>query len=635
MYYSALSCNNICSANALPKAIPLLIPSSWGVNFIYNPSPKYFNLRLAILLSSILAASPLQPYEPNEDRADLYEQSVQLLLMRWQRGSKKETVDGTLEDEGGISKVLRLSEDQIRKALQKLAFDAHSQQRGVGVRDVPAEIERKEVRDVFTDYLPADVSPQVLIDFLERRSGLLIERDAKVYTFPHRSFQEYLAGCHLVDQDDYEERLLGLAGEDAGWWREVCLFSVGKRKSGGMSAAVNAIENLVLEDAQKVSRRGEREWRLAVLAGLACLEARLPEALAKQKEQPRGKSAVLLERVRGWLVRLVEEGRLSARERAEAGDVLGRLGDPRFDPLRLHLPVLFRGEAEEMAGFVPIPAGKFGMGSREGDEGAYSDEYGNPGPLEIRYDYWMARYPVTAGQYAHFVTAGGYDQPEWWGVTGWSWRRGEYDSHVEDYLKEWLARRPAEKRGEPFGWAEQQRALTRPVTGVSWFEARAYCAWLDRQLREASWFPVPPGYQVRLATEAEWEKAARGGDGRSYPWGNADWDEGKANIEDSKIGHPSAVGMYPDGAAPQKILDLSGNVWEWTLSRYQPYPYQAQALREDSDESAQRTGRGGSWAALHRNARCAYRSWRSPDFFDYGYGDFGFRPVLSLADSGF
>ena len=166
--------------------------------------------------------------------------------------------------------------------------------------------------------------------------------------------------------------------------------------------------------------------------------------------------------------------------------------------------------------------------------------------------------------------------------------------------------------------------------GVSWFEAMAYAAWLDRRLRDEG--KLPHGYVVRLATEAEWEKAARSGDARRHPWGDADWSEDRANIRDSGIGHVTPVGMYPNGATLSGTQDLAGNVWEWTLSRDRDYPYRPDDGRNDADGEGTRVLRGGSWDNIQRIARCAIRDGSGPDLFGDGIG---FRVVVSLADSGF
>ena len=177
------------------------------------------------------------------------------------------------------------------------------------------------------------------------------------------------------------------------------------------------------------------------------------------------------------------------------------------------------------------------MGSRKGDKDVEEDELGNPPQLDIPYRYWIGRYPVTVGQFAAFVDAKGYDSEGLWTERGWAWRHGEWDSTFkDDWLRDWLKQRPAARRGQPMWWDEQRSFPSRPVVGVSWFEAVAYAEWLSARLAERD--QVPEGYRARLPTEAEWEKAARSGDGRRYPWGDQDWSEERANIGDSGIGHP-------------------------------------------------------------------------------------------------
>jgi len=163
-----------------------------------------------------------------------------------------------------------------------------------------------------------------------------------------------------------------------------------------------------------------------------------------------------------------------------------------------------------------VPPGPFWMGSRKGKE-EWSRELGHTEPVDIPYPYYVARYPVTVAQYTEFVAASGYEKPGFWTPTGWTWRQGEYDSRAPDYLQDWLKQRPPEKRDRPFWWDEQQERENHPVMGVSWFEATAYCRWLTEQLRIRDTLAEPlqmllreKGYVVRLPTEAEWEKAARG-----------------------------------------------------------------------------------------------------------------------------
>jgi formylglycine-generating enzyme required for sulfatase activity len=213
-------------------------------------------------------------------------------------------------------------------------------------------------------------------------------------------------------------------------------------------------------------------------------------------------------------------------------------------------------------------------------------------------DYWMARYPVTVGEYRVFIQAGGYAQPGFWSDAGWAWRE-QHD--ITD----------------PRGWDEELWAGgdQLPVVGVSWYEARAYCRWLSEAM----------GRIYRLPAEAEWEKAARGTGGWLFPWGD-EFDAQRCNCRVSGLGHTVPVGRYsPAGDSPYGCAGMAGNVSEWTLSRLRPYPY------ADHDEPhGDRVIRGGSWHSPLLRVRTAARGHNDPWFSDT---DVGFRCVCSSAGS--
>jgi formylglycine-generating enzyme required for sulfatase activity len=160
----------------------------------------------------------------------------------------------------------------------------------------------------------------------------------------------------------------------------------------------------------------------------------------------------------------------------------------------------------------------------------------------------------------------------------------------------------------------------QPVVGVTWFEARAYCAWLS----------AVAGRTYRLPSEVEWEATARGSKGLIYPWGNT-WDAGKANTIEGRVLKPSPVGTYAaaGGLGPFGAEDQAGNVWQWTGSLYLPYPYVGE--RENPEEEGERAVRGGSWYGSQLNARCAYRFGSVPVNF---FISLGFRVVSPGSISG-
>ncbi|MCI5138979.1 MAG: hypothetical protein D3922_11325 [Candidatus Electrothrix sp. AR1] len=315
--------------------------------------------------------------------------------------------------------------------------------------------------------------------------------------------------------------------------------------------------------------------------------ADLPDAGKKLGQRNR----IILARVQQGLKDILIGSRLAATDRVAAGNALARLGDPRFRPDRWFLP------EKDLLGFVEIPAGEFLMGD-DGDKNA------SPQHRVQLERYFIGRYPVTVDQFRCFVTAA---------------------KHT-----------PASLRSlEGIG--------NHPVKYVSWYDAMAYCAWLDQELRHSSDTPTPlaallrKGWQVRLPSEAEWEKAARGEDGRIYPWGNEEADAERANYDKTGVNNTSSVGCFPGGASPYGLQDCAGNVLEWTRSLWgesygKPdfvYPYDpADASREDVDAGGKvlRVIRGWGFWASEADLSCARRS---RDYPDDGSVNWGFRLVLA------
>ena len=155
------------------------------------------------------------------------------------------------------------------------------------------------------------------------------------------------------------------------------------------------------------------------------------------------------------------------------------------------------------------------------------------------------------------------------------------------------------------GYAADTRAFRsgkekHPVNYVSWDDAVAFCKWVSDRSK----------LTVRLPSEAEWEKGARGTDGRIYAWGNQAIDRSRANYVDAKVGDTTAVGKYSSfGDSLYGLQDMIGNVWEWTSSLYKPYPYNANDGRESDSSRDARVLRGGSFSNDDYYVRCAFRNY--------------------------
>jgi len=215
---------------------------------------------------------------------------------------------------------------------------------------------------------------------------------------------------------------------------------------------------------------------------------------------------------------------------------------------------------------VYVGAGPFVMGSDPNDPSSEPDEW--PAHRVVLGGFWIDRTEVTNAQYGLCVAAGACRPP----LHSRRFGRPELEDH--------------------------------PVLGVTWYEAGDYCRWAGR----------------RLPTEAEWEKAARGTDGRAYPWGDGPPSAEVANF-DQLFGETTPVGSFPAGASPYGAFDLAGNAWEWVADTYDDAYYQVSPARDPQGppESVNwRVVRGGSWNTAAGALRSANRFWSFPrrDYFD-------------------
>lgn len=179
----------------------------------------------------------------------------------------------------------------------------------------------------------------------------------------------------------------------------------------------------------------------------------------------------------------------------------------------------------------------------------------------VDHDYWIDQYLVTNEKYLAFVLADGYVNQAYWSPEGWRWK-------AENSIT------------RPVYWDDSKRNKPdHPVVGVSYYEVEAYAKWARK----------------RLPTEQEWEKAARGKDGRQYPWGE-EFDNEKCNSYESGLGHTTPITQYPNGASPYGCYDMAGNVWEWCADLY-------------DETNCQRVSRGGSWDTDPDYLRASSRNW--------------------------
>jgi len=519
-------------------------------------------------------------YELPDSRVMVYKQCVDLLLETW---NTKRSISGG-EQPRNILSELNVPRARIDQALYEIAFEARK-----GSDDASAGlVTEKLISGVMTEYLRDIEKVGVFLDYCQKANGLLMLQgivtspgsDAiprRVYTFPHLTFEEYLAGRYLDGQGGKKVRMLLDQAHDR--WREVTklLAEYLCFESADRGRMNDILEALSSPFPQKPS---DEDWRALWLAGelLTLYQRAFP------------KSSPFEDEITANLRKLLVVAALTPRERAEAANILDELG---YQPDDLYSFVAISGEQPTLS---KVEGAAFSIG----------------------------KYPVTSGQYRRFVEAPDFAKKEYWvdfpkfagpmqnyagisdwGEAGWEWLQRNWDENKKVYPLVEIARAGV------------------PVVMISWYEANAYCKWLQAhwaELPEAEKNPRLKPMLIRLPTESEWIAAAGGAEPADrYPWdktGEMTQEKTeilrRTNVGESGIGRTTSVWMYPLGVSPLGVWDMGGNVWEWTSNSY------------DANHS-NISLRGGSFHKTLKNANCVMRNSGKPGQRSI---DVGFRIVL-------
>ena len=466
-----------------------------------------------------------QETELPRERVVLYNKAVDILLHKWQQGKK--VIPADLED-------LFKSQEKIRPVIERLAYEAHKK----GDADTESDLPRAEAISLLEEMGFDLAFAGRFLDYVDESSGLLVGRGGgprkpAVYSFPHRTFQEYLAGCYIVNQRSAVRDMRELATEGEFWTVAIQL--------GAQELLFNRRnQNQLLDNAAQLlgDVTNTHTAREALWSGYMAQVVGKEEVLGDKETGQK-----YLDRLGAALVSSFNKA-LPPLERAEAGRLLGAFGDPRRELLTL-----------EGMQFSYVPEGPFLMGD-------------NAVEVDVPYGYWIGVHTVTHAQYQFFVDAGGYTDQRWWTDAG--------KAFVKD-------KTGPENYGTPFTYPNH------PRVGVSWYEAYAFTQWLTEEAHNQGW--LDPSLRIALPNEPEWEKAARGGlkhpeipavmplvelkvnpvsmrkngeKSRTYPWGQKYVADHCNNAR--RIGTTVASGCFPEGVSVYGSYEMSGNVSEWSRS---------------------------------------------------------------------
>ncbi|MFC2155125.1 SUMF1/EgtB/PvdO family nonheme iron enzyme [Acidobacteriota bacterium] len=484
-----------------------------------------------------------------------------------------------------------LGAEESRMILQPLALWLHNVEKR---RSAPQSEIVEQIEKPLNSLGKSGIDSQKLLSNIRDRGGLFLGYSESEYGFAHLSFQEYLAAEEIRNN---RETALLQKNYGKKWWREVIRLSLALNNP---SIIIDFMERFVetnafksditlVCDAVKDSRVKPFETFIAVLN-----DAKRPVEV--RQNAVRVLAAMGGETAVPALTEVVNDKNLIVANTAYQALESLNASEGIEPPKKSEAPAIMKIK-KDVSEMVLIPEGSFIYGSREDDKEARQNE--KPQQTIFLPSYYMDKYPVTNRQYCLFLNHAKPDSKE---LNKWIDLSGKLD---EDFGKEKCR---IGKKGKDYvveaGYADY------PVIYVSWFGAEAYANWCGK----------------RLPFEVEWEKAARGTDGRKYPYGN-EFNKKLCNSYEGGIKHTTPVTAYPDGKSPFGCFDMSGNVWEWCADWYDDSNDKTGNRLKGLDTGANRVIRGGSFANDAHHCRASFRIYYHPS---NRWSHYGLRLARSL-----
>lgn len=523
-----------------------------------NNNDKLRDISTSPLMLTIMAQIVYNDGDLPRDRPLLYERMMVLLLDQWDFVRNGENLSTYIN-------VLDWDSKNHRFIIDEIAYKIHGNNQGD--KEI-SRISKANLRNDMIEYFtamnfeePWNIASK-FINYIEQRSGLIIPEDNDSYAFAHQTFQEHCAGRYLVNRKDCLDIILRLRNDDR--WYEPILLGIGliqEEKPWLLYAILNNLIDRYEYKSQDLKR--EDIWFNDLI-----LATEIGNDRNWHKLETQGVSIhSILRSIKQGLNEILQSNSktFSISKRIKSAYLLGSIGDNRF-------PITKEQWSNQPLNIKLIK-----------DDNYYwryvmTNTMSNQTYIN---HFWVGKFPITVAQYNVFIEESGYTNQKWWTKSGWNWIQN-------------MGRKKNSFFDDP-----RYNAPNQPVVGVSWYEATAFCAWLNSCIR------LPKGYRIRLLYDNEWTSMAtiQQKQGLSYfsyiPWNHEKMDLDHAIYSSVQTIHqlsaPVPVGCAPLGKSIVGALDILGNVWELTQ-----YSHLGHKLEDLSDEHFATDDvyigiRGGSW----------------------------------------